>query len=249
MLEERRAAASQNGDEKSSSEGVRLEDVDALKSIKPSQDIPEMVANVVIKEKAHITIRSDKCHNLKSTDYNMSIPPATYNEAMQQPDHKQWLAAMKMELQTMKEMNIYEVTSLPKGRKAIGSCWVLEFKEDNKGSLVYKARLVAQGFSQIPGVDYDTTFAPVIKPASVCLLVALACQNNWEMDTFDAKRVFLWGVLKEEIYMHQPQGFEDGDWCILVWLMLRTIYGLKQLALEWYEQVCAAMANFGVHLV
>ena len=152
---------------------------------------------------------------------------------------------MQAELGTMKEMNVYKVTELPKGRKAIGCCWVLEFKEDNKGGSVYKARLVAQGFSQVPGVDYGATFAPVIKSASVRLLAALACQQDWEIDTFDAKRAFLWGILKEEIYMRQPKGFKEGNWRVMVWLMLRTIYGLKQSAMEWYEQVCSIMSDLG----
>jgi hypothetical protein len=119
---------------------------------------------------------------------------------------------MKTELQTMKEMGVYKLAKIPKGCKAIGCRWVLEFKEDNKGGSVFKAHLVAQGFSQVLGVDYGATFAPVIKPASVHLLVALACQKDWEMDTFDVKCAFLWGVLKEEIYMRQPKDFEDGDW-------------------------------------
>jgi hypothetical protein len=152
---------------------------------------------------------------------------------------------MEAELKTMKEMHVYKTSRLPEGRKAIGCRWVLEFKDDNKGGSVYKARLVAQGFSQIPGVDYGSTFAPVVKPASVRLIAALACKNDWELDTFDAKRAFLWGTLKEEIHMRQPKGFEEGDWKVLVWLMLRTIYGLKQSAMEWYEQVRSIMSDLG----
>ena len=101
------------------------------------------------------------------------------------------------------------------GRKAIGNHWVLEFKEDNKGRPVQKAGLVAQGFSQL-----------VIKTASVHFITALACWNDWELDTFDAMCAFLWGVLKEEIYMTQPKGFEEGNWALLVWQMLKTIYSL-----------------------
>lgn len=152
---------------------------------------------------------------------------------------------MKTELQIMKDMQVYNVTSLPPDCKAIECHWVLEFKEDNKGGSVYKARLIAQGFSQVPRVDYGATFAPIVKPASIHLLAALACQKDWEIDTFHAKRAFLWGILKEEIYMRQSKGFEEGDWRVVVWLMLHSIYGLKQSALEWYKQVCAIMAELG----
>ena len=110
---------------------------------------------------------------------------------------------------------------------------------------MYKTRLVTQGFSQVPRVDYGATLAPVIKPVSVCLLVALVAQLDWKLDTFDVKCAFLCGILMEKICMQQPKGFEDGDWHEIVWLMLHTIYGLKQAALEWYEQVCTVMSNLG----
>lgn len=98
---------------------------------------------------------------------------------------------------------------------------------------------------KVPDVNYSATFTPVIKPATVRLLIALACVNNWEIDTFNAKWVFLLGTLKKEIYMHQPKCFEDSDWCTIVWLMLQTIYGLKQSALEWYKQVWSIMPDLG----
>ena len=197
----------------SSSEGVNSDEhthADSLRPIESNGDVSDLATDViieeqahVIEEQAHIAIRSDKRRDPSSPDYDMSIPPATYDEAVQRPNHEQWLEAMKTERQTMKDMNVYKVAELPEGRKAIGCRWVLEFKEDNKGGSVYKARLVAQGFSQVPGIDYGATFAPVIKPATVRLLAALGCQNDWEIDTFDVKRAFLWGVLKEEIYSEQ----------------------------------------------
>ena len=132
----------------------------------------------------------------------------------------------------MEDMSIYEIAELPEGHKAIGCRWVLEFKDNNKGGSFYKAWLVAQGFSQVPGVNYGATFTPVIKPATMRLLATLSCQHDWEIDTFNAKRAFLWGILKEEIYMQQPKGFKQGDWKKFVWLMLCSIYRLKQSVLE-----------------
>lgn len=216
-----------------------------LADIEPNVDIPEVYANVMIEEHAHITIRSDRKRDPNSPGYDMRIPPATYDEAMLRTDRDDWLAAMRKELRIMDEMHVYELAPLPSGRKAIGNRWVLEFKEDNKGGSAFKARLVAQGFSQIPGVDYGATFAPVLKTASLRLIAALACKNDWELHSFDATRAFLWGVLKEDIYMRQPRGFEEGDWRVQVWRMLRTIYGLKQSAMEWYEQVRAVMGELG----
>ena len=231
--------------DKEPSKGVEEAEPATLGDIEPNKDIPEIVVNVITKEQAHIAIHSNKCHNLHAVGYDLKIPPATYDEAMQRPNKEHRLKAMQTELNTMKEMNVYTVAELPKGRKAIGCRWVPEFKEDNKGSPMYKACLVTQGFSQVPGIDYGATFAPVIKPASVHLLAALACQQDLEIDMFNMKQAFLWGVLKEEIYMQQPKGFEEGNWKIIVWLMLQTIYGLKQSTMEWYKQVCSIMSDLG----
>jgi hypothetical protein len=216
-----------------------------LEQIEPNTDVTEAFANLMVEEHAHLTIRSDRKRDPYSDNYDMKVPPASYDEAVLRQDRDEWLMAMQKELGIMDEMNVYQLTTLPAGRKAIGNRWVLEFKEDNKGGPVHKARLVAQGFSQIPGVDYGATFAPVLKTASLRIIAALACKNNWDLDTFDATRAFLWGVLKEEIYMRQPKGFEQGDWRVMVWKMLRTIYGLKQSAMEWYEEVKAIMEELG----
>lgn len=234
-----------------SSEGVveAEETVDVeeenLEEIEPNSDVPDAYANTLIEEHANITIRSDRKRDPNDPSYDMKIPPSTYDEAMLRTDRNEWLEAMKKELNIMDDMHVYQLAPLPDGCKAIGNRWVLEFKEDNKGGSVYKARLVTQGFSQIPGVDYGATFAPVLKTASLCLIAALACKNDWELHSFDATRAFLWGVLKEEIYMRQPRGFEKGDWKVQVWRMLRTIYGLKQSAMEWYKQVREVMNELG----
>ena len=115
------------------------EEPTSLEPIEPNKDIPEVVANVIIEEQAHLTIRSDKHCNPNAADYDLKIPPATYDEAIQCPDKDKWLQVMQTELNTMKEMNVYKVAELPTGCKAIGCRWVLEFKEDNKGGPVYKA--------------------------------------------------------------------------------------------------------------
>lgn len=147
----------------------------------------------------------------------------------------------------MSEMNVYELVTLPASRKAIGCRWVLEIKEDLKGGPAFKARLVAQGFSQIPGVDFGKTFAPVAKPASIRIISALAAQLDWEVDSFDAKRAFLWGKLKEDVYMRQAPGFErfgpGGE--RLFCHLLSSLYGLKQAAYDWYELLRDVLTRLG----
>lgn len=106
----------------------------------------------------------------------------------------------------MDEMHIYEIATIPEGRKAIGNHWVLEFTEDNKGGSVYKVHLVTQGFSQIPGIDYGTTFAPVLKTASLQLIAALVCKHDWELYSFNATRTFVGEYLKRRYTYVNPRG-------------------------------------------
>lgn len=106
---------------------------DNLENMEPNEDVPEALANLIVKEFSNVAIRSDQKRNPSDPNYDMGIPPASYNEAVLHPDRDLWLAAMKAELATMKEMKVYKLATLPEGRKAIGNRWVLEFKEDNKG--------------------------------------------------------------------------------------------------------------------
>lgn len=116
-----------------------------------------------------------------------------------------------------------------------------------KGGAVFKARLVAQGFSQIPGVDFGKTFAPVAKSASIRVLAAYCAMHDWELDCFDAKRAFLWGKLQEDVYMRQPPGFErlGDDFARLVCHLLSSLYGLKQAAYDWYELLREVLTSLG----
>ena len=109
------------------------------------------------------------------------------------------------------------------------SRWVFKCKRDAAGNIVrYKARLVVQGFTQAPGIDYDDTFAPIAKLTSNRIVLALAARNNWEIIQMDVKNAYLNGELTEEIYMCQPQGFDDGSGCVMQ--LLWSLYGLHQAA-------------------
>lgn len=146
-------------------------------------------ANFVCDEVVLLTIRNDTRRNPSTAGYDMSLPPASVEEAMLRPDWVLWERAMDAELGTMKAMGVYRSTELPPGRKAIGCRWIFEFKTNAEGVLVARARLVAQGFSQIPSVDFGKTFAPVCKSTSTRLVAVIACRYDWELDCFDATRV------------------------------------------------------------
>ncbi len=123
---------------------------------------------VALFESTFLSLRSDIACNPRSPGYDMTTPPANHREAMMRSDVDEWKKVEEKELEMLRSMGVYVDEELPEGRKAIGNRWVFKFKLDvDGGPPIHKARLVAQGFSQVPFVDYDATFAPVAKSASV----------------------------------------------------------------------------------
>ncbi|TFY76154.1 hypothetical protein EWM64_g7858 [Hericium alpestre] len=121
----------------------------------------------------------------------------------------QWEAAIQDELGQMEKMKTWELTEKPSEANLVRSKWVFKIKRDASGAISkYKARLMAQGFSQIPGINFTKTFAPVAKLLSLHIIAALAMHFNWELHQMDVKNAYLNGDLEEEIYMKQPPVFQ-----------------------------------------
>ena len=119
---------------------------------------------------------------------------------------------MQEEMESLQKNNTYELVKLPKGRKALRNKWVYKLKKDGRGDLVkYKARLVVKGFGQKKGIDFDEIFSPVVKLSSIRIILGLATNQDLEIEQLDVKTAFLHGDLEEEIYMQQPEGFEDEE--------------------------------------
>lgn len=134
--------------------------------------------------------------------------PKTYNQAVKSTDANQWLSAMNEELTSIEQNETWELCNLPAVRKAIGSKWVFKLKMDENGKIIrHKARLVAQGFSQKFGVDYDEVFAPVVRTTTLRMLLSVAGARGYAVNHYDIKTAFLNGSLNEEIYMKPPPGF------------------------------------------
>ena len=112
-----------------------------------------------------------------------------------------------------------------------------KIKRGSDGSIArYKARLVAKGFLQQYGLDYEETFSPIVKPATVRIILALAVQFNWSLKQLDVSNAFLHGVLQEEVFMSQPPGYVDPDHPELVCKLHKAIYGLKQAPRAWFDR-------------
>lgn len=170
--------------------------------------------------------------------------PKTFKQATSCIESEKWSNAMLDEISSLDALNTWELTDLPPGKKAIGSKWVYKIKLDENGLAErYKARLVAKGFSQKYGEDYQEVFAPVGCPQSFRILLSVAAEKNYILNQFDVKTAFLNGILKEEIYLKQPEGFEVN--CSQVYRLFKSIYGLKQAAREWNEILVTALSAAG----
>lgn len=171
--------------------------------------------------------------------------PESYKAAVSCDKKNEWITAMKEEMKSLKENQTWELVQLPKDRKTIGCKWVYKIKYDANGEVCkYKARLVAQGFSQKFGSDYDQVFAPVVRQSTFRILLTLAAKENMEVVHFDAKTAFLNGKLQETIFMKQPPGFIDGD-KDNVCLLRGSIYGLKQSARIWNQTIHKVLIDAG----
>ena len=121
-----------------------------------------------------------------------------------------WLEAMKSEMGSMYENQVWTLVDLPDGRKAVENKWIFKTKTDADGNvIVYNARLVAKGFRQIQGDDYDETFSPVAMLKSIRILLAIAAYFDYEIWQMDVKTAFLNDNVEKELYMMQPEGFVD----------------------------------------
>ncbi|CAI7899826.1 unnamed protein product [Closterium sp. NIES-54] len=138
--------------------------------------------------------------------------PATLKEALEGSDAEEWKKAMESELKSIEENGTWELVELPEGRKAITSKWLFKIKSDADGKIErYKSRLVAKGYQQKEKVDCKELFAPVVKPTTPRTLLTGAAIKGWVVKQMDVTTAFLNGVLEEEIFMAQPEGFDNGS--------------------------------------
>lgn len=172
--------------------------------------------------------------------------PATYTEAIRSEHSDKWKSAMVRELNSLHENKTWRLVDRPKNRNVVKSKWVFKIKKDENNKIEkFKARVVARGFSQKYGEDFDQTFSPVVRHSTIRFLIALAAQLNLKIDHFDVETAFLNAELSEEIFMEQPEGGIKKGQEDKVCYLLRSIYGLKQASRQWYELADGTLIKLG----
>ncbi|GJZ02735.1 putative ribonuclease H-like domain-containing protein [Tanacetum coccineum] len=157
-----------------------------------------------------------------------------------------WIEAMQEELLQFKLQEVWTLVELPNGKRAIGTKWVFRNKNDERGIVIKnKARLVAHGYTQEEGIDYDEVFAPVARIEEISLFLAYASFKDFVVYQMDVKSAFLYGKIEEKVYVCQPPGFEDPDFPDKVYKVEKALYGLHQAPRAWYETLSTYLLDNG----
>ncbi|GJU68785.1 putative ribonuclease H-like domain-containing protein [Tanacetum coccineum] len=215
-----------------------------LEDIVYSDDYEDVAAEADINNLvSHIpTTRVHKDHPVELIIRDLNSAPQTRRMTKNLEEHE----AMQDELLQFKLQKVWTLVDLPNGKRAIGTKWVYRNKKDERGIVIKnKARLVAQGYTQEEGIDYDEVFAPVARIEAIRLFLAYASFKDFVVYQMDVKSAFLYGKIEEEVYVCQPPGFEDPDFPDRVYKVEKALYGLHQAPRAWYETLSTYLLDNG----
>ncbi|GJV24027.1 retrovirus-related pol polyprotein from transposon TNT 1-94 [Tanacetum coccineum] len=213
---------------------VETLEIDEIVNIKESRNptLENVIGNLNQR-----TLRSQAHNQSNFFCFISTIEPKNVNEALTDDS---WIVAMQEELNQFIANDVWELVPQPRNMTIIGTKWVFRNKLDENGIVSRnKARLVAQGYNQQEGIDYDETYAPVARLESIRILLAYACALDFKLFQMDVKSAFLNGFINEEVYVAQPPGFIDFEKPDHVYKLKKALYGLKQAPKAWYDRLKA----------
>ena len=213
------------------------------KRFKISKDHP--IENVLGNIESVVRTRN-QLSSMSNVAFISTIEPKNPKEASSDDS---WILAMQEELNQFTRNDVWELVPKPEDKSIIGTKWVYKNKMNELGEVVRnKARLVAQGYCQEEGIDYDETFAPVARLEAIRTLLAFANYNNFKLYQMDVKSAFLNGFVKEDVYVEQPPLFEDNKFPNHVYKLKKALYGLKQAPRAWYERLRSYLLQSGFEI-
>ncbi|GJT38556.1 retrovirus-related pol polyprotein from transposon TNT 1-94 [Tanacetum coccineum] len=170
-----------------------------------------------------------------------SVEPKNYKDALTQAC---WIEAMQEELHEFERLEVWELVPPPDKAFVITLKWIYKVKLDELGGILKnKARLVARGYRQEEGIDFEESFAPVARLEAIRIFLAFAAHMNMVIYQMDVKTAFLNGNLREEVYVSQPDGFVDPDKPNYVYKLKKALYGLKQAPRAWYDMLSSFLIS------
>ncbi len=204
-----------------------------------SRPATRLQSGIIRKEKVY----TDGTVKYRTTFLTVTGEPENLDDALKDNN---WKKAMDAEFMALQNNKTWHLVPPQKGRNVIDCKWVYKIKRKQDGSLDrYKARLVAKGFKQRYGIDYEDTFSPVVKAATIRIILSIAVSKGWCMRQLDVQNAFLHGVLEEEVYMKQPPGYEDSSLPGYVCKLDKALYGLKQAPRAWYSRLSKKLYDMG----
>jgi histone deacetylase 1/2 len=169
--------------------------------------------------------------------------PANLSDALRD---RNWKLAMDDEMHALIKNQTWHLVPANQGTNIIDCKWVYKIKHRADGTIDrYKARLVAKGFKQRYELDYEDTFSPVVKSATIRLVLSIAISQGWHLRQLDVQNAFLHGVLEEDVYMRQPLGYEDSAKPGYICKLDKALYGLKQAPWAWYSRLSHKLHTLG----
>ena len=183
-------------------------------------------------------------------DFGQDNDPQSFSDAMRRPDYQLWWEAFCNEIRAIVANNTWTLTDLPPGFKALPLRWVCRTKRDaNNVFEKYKGRIVVKGYAQEAGLDFDKTFAPVVRIESVRAILAIAAANDLFILHVDCTNAFLNGLSDLELYVLQPEGFIDPKYPNKILRLNKALYGLKQAPRIWYLLLCGVIVGLGFQVL
>nr|GEW48133.1 putative ribonuclease H-like domain-containing protein [Tanacetum cinerariifolium] len=205
-------------------------------------DMPELEDIVYSDDEEDVGTEAD----LSYLETNMPVSPILTTRNHKDHPVNQIIGDLNLAPQTRSMIRMVKEQDLPKGKRAIGSKWVFRKKNDKRGIVIRnKAKLVAQGHAQEEGIDYDEVFAHVVRIKAIWLFLAYASFMGFMVYQMNVKSAFLYGTIKEEVYVCQPLGFEDPDYPNKVYKVVKALYELHQAPRAWYETLATYLLENG----
>jgi Reverse transcriptase (RNA-dependent DNA polymerase) len=191
------------------------------------------LADIEVTESAFVTLADDE--------------PSRYKEAMSSINAEYWKPSCHVKYDTLIGYHTWTLVERPPNTNIVGNRWIFRIKRDNLGLVnKFKSCLVAQGFSQIEGLNYNETYSPTIRFTTICLILALACKYDLELCHIDIKGAYLNGKLEDVVYMCQPEGFVVEGKEHMVCKLNKGVYGLKQSGRVWHQTLKKGLKSLSV---
>ncbi|KAI3729850.1 hypothetical protein L6452_18521 [Arctium lappa] len=208
----------------------------------PQLVIGDISSPMMTRHQSRLQEMQDQQHTVLSC-FLSQLEPKKAHDAMKESS---WIEAMQEELLQFKLQDVWDLVDLPKGHRAIGTKWIFKNKRDERGIVIRnKARLVAQGYTQEEGIDYEEVFAPVARIEAIRLFLAYAYFMNFKVYQMDVKSAFLYGSIEEEVYVCQTPGFENPSYPDRVYKLKKALYGLHQAPRAWYDTLSSYLLENG----